>query len=467
MSRLFGTDGVRGRAGAVLTAELALRLGRAAVLGGVAPRGDAPAPAGASTGDPRVGGGSPADGARRPRVLVVRDTRESGPMLEAAFAAGASASGADVHLAGVVPTPAAAIIVDRLGFDLAAVVSASHNPHADNGIKLFGPDGRKLPDALEERVAALVEELSEDLTRGTDIGGVSVFHGAAEDHLRALDERFSGLDLTGVRVALDCAHGATAVVGPEAFRRRGAEVVVIGDAPDGRNINAGVGSTHPEAVQALVVEAGAQIAFAFDGDGDRVLAVDHAGRAYDGDELLAIMARHLHGAGRLTGGVAVTVMSNYGFHAAMDAAGIAVETTPVGDRHVVAALAENGWSLGGEQSGHLIEMGFAPTGDGVAAALLLMESLRGAPLAESAAMERLPQVLINVPVIDRDGVMADPGVLQAVAEADAGLAGRGRVLVRASGTEQLVRVMAEAPSEDEAREVCEALVARLPGRVEA
>ncbi|WP_026912784.1 phosphoglucosamine mutase [Patulibacter minatonensis] len=447
MTRLFGTDGVRGRAGAVLTAELALRLGRAAVLGGVASRDDA-------------------EGAR-PRVLVVRDTRESGPMLEAAFAAGASASGADVHLAGVVPTPAAAILVRRLGYDLAAVVSASHNPHADNGIKLFGPDGRKLPDALEDRVAGLVEELPADATHGTDIGGVSAFLGAVEDHLRALDERFGTLDLTGVRVALDCAHGATAVVGPEAFRRRGAEVVVIGDAPDGRNINAGVGSTHPEAVQALVIEHGTTIGFAFDGDGDRVLAVDDAGRAYDGDELLAIMAGHLKATGRLAGGVAVTVMSNYGFHAAMDAAGIPVATTPVGDRHVVAALDERGWNLGGEQSGHLVETGFAPSGDGVAAALLLMESLDGASLASSRAMERLPQVLINVPVTDRDGAMTAPALLAAMSAADEGLAGRGRVLVRASGTEQLVRVMAEAPSEDEARAVCEALVLEVPGRVGA
>lgn len=447
MSRLFGTDGVRGRAGAVLTAELALRLGRAAVLGGLAPRDGADA--------------------ARPRVLVVRDTRESGPMLESAFAAGAAASGADVHLAGVVPTPAAAIMVRRLGLDLAAVVSASHNPHADNGIKLFGPDGRKLPDALEDAVAGLVEDLPDAATRGTDIGTVQPFLGAAEDHLRALEERFADLDLTGVRVALDCAHGATAVVGPEAFRRRGAEVVVIGDAPDGRNINAGVGSTHPEAVQSLVAGDAATIGFAFDGDGDRVLAVDADGRAYDGDELLAIMARHLHATGRLTGGVAVTVMSNYGFHAAMREAGIEVVTTPVGDRHVVAALDEHGWSLGGEQSGHLVETGFAPTGDGVAAALLLMEALGGAPLASSGAMRRLPQVLVNVPVEDRDGAMRDPGLLAAVAAADEALAGRGRVLVRASGTEQLVRVMAEAPTQDEARAACEDLVAQVPGRVDA
>jgi phosphoglucosamine mutase len=434
----------------VLTAELALRLGRAAVLGGLAAR---PTPSG--------GAGE----GERPRVLVVRDTRASGPMLEAAFAAGAAASGADVHLAGVVPTPAAALLVRRLGYDLAAVVSASHNPHRDNGIKLFGPDGRKLPDDLEAAVSALVESLPEDATHSPEIGDVAPLLGAAELHLEALDERFSALDLAGRTVALDCAHGATVPVAAEAFRRRGAGVVVIGDAPDGRNINDGVGSTHPEAIEALVRESGAWIGFAFDGDGDRMLAVDADGRAYDGDELLAIQALHLRDAGRLTGGVAVTVMSNYGFHAAMDAAGIPVATTPVGDRHVVAALAERGWNLGGEQSGHLIETGFVPSGDGIAAALLLLEALDGRPLAEHRAMERLPQVLVNVPVRDRDGAMVDEGLLAAVAEADAGLSGRGRVLVRASGTEQLVRVMAEAPSEDEARRVCDALVSRVPGRV--
>lgn len=388
-------------------------------------------------------------------------------MLEAAFAAGASASGADVHLAGVLPTPGAALLVGRLGFDLAAVVSASHNPFADNGIKLFGPDGRKLADALEQRVAALVEDLPEERTRQAEIGQVSPLFGAVEDHLRALDERFSGLDLRGQLIALDCANGATSGVAAEAFRRRGAEVLVIGDTPDGRNINAGVGSTHPEAVAELVVERGYEIGFAFDGDGDRMLAVDHAGRAYDGDELLAIMALHLQDQGRLLGGVAVTVMSNYGFHAAMDAAGIPVATTPVGDRHVMQALDERGWNLGGEQSGHLIETGFVPSGDGIAAALLVLEALAGRRLADAQIMRRLPQVLINVPVEDRDGAMVDPGLSEAVAAADAGLAGRGRVLVRASGTEQLVRVMAEAPSEDEAREVCDALVALVPGRRDA
>lgn len=247
----------------------------------------------------------------------------------------------------MLPTPGAALLVSRLGFDLAAVISASHNPFADNGIKLFGPDGRKLADALEERVAALVEELPEERTRQAEIGQVAPLFGAVEDHLRALDERFSGLDLRGRLIALDCANGATSGVAAEAFRRRGAEVLVIGDTPDGRNINAGVGSTHPEAVAELVVARGYEIGFAFDGDGDRMLAVDHAGRAYDGDELLAIMAVHLQDEGQLLGGVAVTVMSNYGFHAAMDAAGIPVATTPVGDRHVMQALDQRGWNLGG------------------------------------------------------------------------------------------------------------------------
>lgn len=449
-SRLFGTDGVRGPAGAVLTAELAMRLGRAAVLGGIAP-----AQTEASAGSPV---------ARRPRVLIARDTRESGPMLEAAFAAGAAASGADVFVAGVLPTPGAALLVRRLGFDLAAVISASHNPFADNGIKLFGPDGRKLPDAGEMRVAELVEELPEAATHGTDIGSITPLLGATEDHLRALDERFSALDLTDVRIALDCAHGATVGVAAEAFRRRGADVVVLGDRPDGRNINDGVGSTHPEALVRVVAEQSCSIGFAFDGDGDRVLAVDHDGRVYDGDELLALIAVHLRRTGRLAGGVAVTVMSNYGFHAAMEAAEIPVAITPVGDRHVMQALDRESWNLGGEQSGHLIETEFVPSGDGVAAALLTMEALDGDLLAERQAMQRLPQVLRNVPVEHRDGAMADEAFLAAVARADAGLAGRGRVLVRASGTEQLVRVMAEAPTQDEAQAVCDGLVSLVPGR---
>jgi phosphoglucosamine mutase len=448
VARLFGTDGVRGPAGTVLTAELALRLGRCAVE--ALPGGDGDALRTGRSGGPV-------------QVLVVRDTRASGPMLEAALAAGAAAAGADVHLAGVLPTPAAALLVDRLGFDLAAVVSASHNPWADNGIKLFGPDGRKLPDAGEARVAELVESDAPLPARGT-VGRVAPLLGATEDHLRALDERFGDLDLAGRRIALDCANGATFRVAPEAFRRRGAEVVVLADAPDGRNINAGVGSTHPDAVSRAVLEHGCDLGFAFDGDGDRVLAVDGTGRAWDGDELLALMALHLRATGRLAGGVAVTVMSNYGFHGAMRDAGIPVVATPVGDRHVMAALDERGWNLGGEQSGHLIETGFVPSGDGVAAALLTCEALGSDALADRAAMRRLPQVLVNVPVADRDGAMADADLAAAVAAADAALEGEGRVLVRASGTEQLVRVMAEAPTEDRARAVVDALVAAVPGR---
>ncbi|MCK9249831.1 MAG: phosphoglucosamine mutase [Solirubrobacteraceae bacterium] len=444
MGRLFGTDGVRGPAGTVLTAELALRLGRAAVLGAA---------------DPTDGGP-----AAPPRVLVVRDTRASGPMLEAAFAAGAAAVGADVRLAGVLPTPAAALLVRELGFTIAAVVSASHNPFADNGIKLFGPDGRKLPDDAEARVATLAAEPIGDGAWGTSIGAIGPLLGAREDYLRALDVRFADLDLTGRRIALDCAHGATAGVAPDAFRRRGADVVVIGDRPDGRNINDGVGSTHPGALSRTVVEHGCDVGFAFDGDGDRLLAVDHAGRAYDGDELLAIMALHLRATGRLAGGVAVTVMSNHGFGLAMAAAGIPTATTPVGDRHVVAALAERGWSLGGEQSGHIIETGFVPSGDGIASALLTLEAIGDDRLADRRAMESLPQVLVNVAVTDRDAAMEDGGLAAAIDREARGLEGRGRVLVRASGTEQLVRVMAEAPTVDEAQAVCDRLVADVPGR---
>lgn len=444
MGRLFGTDGVRGPAGTVLTAELALRLGRAAVLG--TPPGSTHA----------RGAGS--------RVLVVRDTRASGPMLEAAFAAGAAAVGADVRLAGVLPTPAAALLVRDLGFTVAAVVSASHNPYADNGIKLFGPDGRKLPDAAEARVAELAAEPVGDGAWGSTIGTIGPLLGGREDYLRALDTRFADLDLSGRRIVLDCAHGATADVGPDAFRRRGADVVVIGDRPDGRNINDGVGSTHPEALAIAVTEHDAEIGFAFDGDGDRLLAVDHTGRTYDGDELLAIMALHLRATGRLKGGVAVTVMSNHGFGLAMAAAGIETVVTPVGDRHVVAALGEQDWNLGGEQSGHIVETGFVPSGDGIAAALLTLEALGPDGLADRRAMEPLPQVLVNVPVTDRDEAMADPDLAAAIARETQTLDGRGRVLVRASGTEQLVRVMAEAPTDDEARAVCARLVADVPGR---
>jgi phosphoglucosamine mutase len=420
--RLFGTDGVRGVAGELLTAELALGLGRAAAT---------------------------QSGARR--VLVLRDTRESGPMLEAALAAGASAAGAEVLLAGVLPTPAAPLLIGRYGFDLAAVISASHNPYEDNGIKFFGGDGFKLSDATEAAIEAHLGDPAAG--RPERFGAIRALRGAEEDYLRALHERFAALDLSGRRILLDCANGATYRVAPEVFRRLGAEVTVIADEPDGRNINAGVGSTHVDALAERMRTDPHDAAFAFDGDGDRVLAVDRAGAVVDGDELLALAAT-----ARDVAGVAVTVMTNFGFHTAMREAGVEVATTKVGDRYVLEELRARGWPLGGEQSGHLIDMAFVPSGDGVAAALLTLEALGGTDLADRAAMEKLPQKLVNVRVADKEAAMGSDALREALDREGAGLEGRGRVLVRPSGTEQLVRVMVEAPTDDEADAVCARLV---------
>jgi phosphoglucosamine mutase len=429
--RLFGTDGVRGVAGEFLTAELALSLARA-----MASRiGDAP------------------------RVLVVRDTRESGEMLEAAVAAGIAEAGGEALLGGVLPTPGAPLLIGRYGFDAGVVISASHNPYRDNGIKFFGGDGFKLSDAVE---AEIEQSLATAPPPARALGHVRQLHGALEDYLRCLEERFHGrLDLAGRRIALDCANGATYRAAPEIFRRLGAEVTVIADAPDGRNINHGCGSTHLDGLVALMREGGHDAGFAFDGDGDRVLAVDRTGTVVDGDEMIALAALHLRGQDRLGGGVAVTVMTNYGFHTAMREHGIEVATTGVGDRYVLHELRERGWALGGEQSGHIIDMGFVPSGDGIASALLALEALEGGDLADRAAMEKLPQTLVNVRVRDRDAYGAHQGLQDLVAAEQRRLEGRGRVLVRPSGTEPLVRVMVEAPTADEAHAVCGRLVAAV------
>ena len=429
---LFGTDGVRGVAGEFLTEDLAGALGRAAVAI------------------------SPADA---PQVLIVRDPRESGAMLEAALAEGVAAGGGHALLGGVLPTPGASLLTRRHGFDLAAVVSASHNPYRDNGIKFFGPEGTKLSEEDERRIEALVQANGETPARPP--GQVRDLHGAAGDYLRELELRFRDLDLSGRRVLLDCANGATYEVAPEIFGRLGADVEAIEVTPDGRNINDGCGSTHVDSLRERA--GGFDAAFAFDGDGDRVLAVDRNGAVVDGDELLALAALHLRELGRLPGdGVVVTVMTNYGFHTAMREAGIEVATTPVGDRHVLLELLRRGWALGGEQSGHIIETGFVPAGDGTAAALLALEALRGSDLAERRAMEKLPQRLVNVRVTSRDALESSPEVWEAVEEASKALEGRGRVLVRSSGTEPLVRVMVEAPEQDE----CTEIVTRLADIVE-
>jgi phosphoglucosamine mutase len=439
--RLFGTDGVRGLAGVQLTAELALKLGSAVT---------------------RL---APAD---RPQVLIVRDTRESGGMLESALAAGVSAAGGDVLLGGILPTPAAPLLLRRYGLDLAAVISASHNPFADNGLKFFAGDGFKLSDEQELAIeASLGQEAGGAEAGGTRrvsepprIGRIRTLQGAHEDYLRELHTRFAALDLTGMRIALDCANGATYRVAPEIFRRLGAKPTVLADTPDGRNINAGCGSTHMEGLVELMRAGDHDVGFAFDGDGDRVLAVDRAGTVVDGDELMALVALHLHRTGRLAGGgVVVTVMSNFGFHAAMRRAGIAVASTNVGDRYVLEELRSRGWSLGGEQSGHMIAMEFNRSGDGIASALHTLEALGGADLAQRDAMERLPQQLVNVHVGDTGKLPGCEAIEQETRRAEQQLQGRGRVLVRASGTEPLVRVMAEAPTETEAGEICRRIAA--------
>jgi len=424
--KLFGTDGVRGEAGTFLTAELATTLGRAVTASLEAPR---------------------------PQVLIVRDTRESGPMLEAALAAGVAAAGGDALLGGVLPTPAAAILVKRLGLDLAAVVSASHNPYRDNGIKFFSARGTKLDDAVEARIEALLNEPFAE----AEPGRVRELNGGLEDYLRELERAFP-LDLAGRRVVLDCANGATHRAGPAIFERLGAEVDAIGVEPDGRNINAGCGSTHLEALAERVAGSDAEIGFAFDGDGDRMLAVDGSGRVHDGDELIALAARGRAGRGELGGGVVVTVMTNYGFHRAMEEAGVEVAVTQVGDRYVLDEMQRRGWSLGGEQSGHIISSDFVATGDGIAAALMTMRELGGTSLADGVPMQKLPQTLVNVEVADRETVADAAALWEAVAAEDEALAGRGRVLVRPSGTEPLVRVMVEAPSAEEAEAVCNRLV---------
>jgi len=434
--RLFGTDGVRGPVGTVLTEALARALGDAAAseLGGTGPR-----------------------------VLVIRDTRESGPALASAFASGAAAAGAVVDVAGVLPTPVAPLLIRAGNYELAAVISASHNPYQDNGIKLFGAGGLKLSDEQEQRIEDRV--LTGMLgTHTGESGEVRERGGLGNEYLAALRARFAGLSLAGMKLALDCGNGATFELAPEIFATLGAELSVIGADPDGRNINAGCGSTDTLALEQLVRSESLHGGFAFDGDGDRLIAVGADGQPIDGDELIGKIAASLHSAGALTGdGIAVTVMSNLGLSNAMAERGIEVATTAVGDRNVLAELRARGWRLGGEQSGHIIDMDFVPSGDGVASALLLLESVAGAALGSDPVVDRLPQELVNVPVRDRDAAMADPELLAAVEAENAVLAGRGRILVRASGTEEIVRVMVEAPDAEQAGSVCRGLAEVIAG----
>ncbi|WP_369139599.1 phosphoglucosamine mutase [Modestobacter versicolor] len=445
MGRLFGTDGVRGRANADLTPELALSVARAA----------------ASVLADR-------DGTSRPVAVVGRDPRASGEMLEAAVVAGLASAGAEVLRVGVLPTPAIAHLTGRTDADLGVMISASHNPMPDNGIKLFSRGGHKLPDAveaaIERRVVGHVE--GDHRPTGGGIGRVRDLAGAAEDYtahvLSALRE-----PLRGLRVVVDCAHGAASRCAPEVYRRAGAQVHVIGGEPDGWNINDGIGSTHLGPLKEAVAQHGADIGIAHDGDADRCLAVTADGDVVDGDAILAICALALHESGNLTSDTVVaTVMSNLGFHHTMRQAGIAVQTTAVGDRYVLEALRTRGLSLGGEQSGHLVFLDWATTGDGLLTGLALLSrmSATGASLAELASVvHKLPQTLVNVPVTDRLAVAESDEVAAAVNEVEAELGDTGRVLLRPSGTEQLVRVMVEAPTQEQA----DAVAARLAAVVAA
>jgi phosphoglucosamine mutase len=439
LGRLFGTDGVRGLANADLTPELALSVAHAAA-GVLADR----------------------DGTERPVAVVGRDPRASGEMLEAAVVAGLSSAGADVLRAGVLPTPALAHLTASTGADLGVMISASHNPMPDNGIKLFSRGGHKLPDLVEadiERTVAAGFSAAHRPT-GAGIGRVRDLTGGAEDYLAHLLGTVTR-PLDGISLVVDGAHGAASQVAPEAYRRAGATVHTIGCEPDGWNINDGIGSTHLGPLVQAVRERRADLGIAHDGDADRCLAVTAHGDVVDGDAILAVCAIALHERGELKDDTVVaTVMSNLGFHHTMRDAGIRVHTTAVGDRYVLEALRSQGLSLGGEQSGHLVFLEHAPTGDGLLTGLALLSRMAetGAPLAELASVvRRLPQVLINVPVTDRLAVAESDAVADAVNAVEDELGEAGRVLLRPSGTEQLVRVMVEAPTQEQADAVAQRL----------
>ena len=430
MGRLFGTDGVRGVANTELTAELALALGSAAAR--------------------RLG----SSGGQRRTAVVGRDPRASGEMLEAAVIAGIASEGVDVLRVGVLPTPAVAHLTGAYGAEFGVMISASHNPMPDNGIKIFGPGGHKLDDDAEDRIEELVAAGPGERPVGAAIGRVRDADDALERYLRHVATA-APAPLDGMTVVVDCAHGAASAAAPLAYRAAGATVIAINAEPNGLNINDGCGSTHMDVLQRAVLAHGADLGLAHDGDADRCLAVDAAGEVVDGDAIMVILALAMRDAGELRSNTLVaTVMSNLGLHIAMRAEGIEVRTTAVGDRYVLEELRAGGYSLGGEQSGHIVMPSLGTTGDGVATGLRLMARMAQtrSTLAELAApMHTLPQVLINVQVTDKATVAEAPSVQSAVAEAEAELGDTGRILLRPSGTEQVVRVMVEAADEDTAR----------------
>lgn len=475
--RLFGTDGVRGLANEDITAELALDLGvavaRLVVEERIMATGQMPIVKDllkeqrhASMMESRTGIKRPRlipEEPAKPRAIIGRDTRVSGQFLDHALAAGLSSAGMDVTRVGVIPTPGVAYLTESQDIELGVVISASHNPMQDNGIKFFARGGYKLPDEMEDRVQAM---LGQDWERplGPGVGNVSANGAAADDaYVNHLVDTVP-VSLHGLRIVVDCANGAASEVGPRALREAGADVVVINASPDGRNINLNCGSTHPEQLQSMVVAAGADFGVAYDGDADRCLAVDGAGNMVDGDQIMGMLAIDMKKAGVLTHDtLVITVMSNLGLRLAMQEAGIEIATTTVGDRYVLEEMRANGYVLGGEQSGHVINARYATTGDGILTSLQVAAAVatHNAPLSELVApIQKLPQTLINVPGVDKTRT-DDPALQETVQACEARLGQNGRVLLRSSGTEPLVRVMVEAPTQEQANQEAETLANRV------
>ncbi|MEI2666451.1 phosphoglucosamine mutase [Rossellomorea sp. LJF3] len=434
MGKYFGTDGVRGVANTELTPELAFKLGR---FGGYVLTKDA----------------------TRPKILIGRDTRISGHMLEGALVAGLLSIGAEVMRLGVISTPGVAYLTKALGAQAGVMISASHNPVADNGIKFFGPDGFKLSDDQESEIEDLLDQTVDGLPRptGADLGQVSDYFEGGQKYLQYLKQSVDE-DFDGLHIALDCAHGATSALATHLFADLDADISTMGASPNGLNINEGVGSTHPETLAEMVKEKGADLGLAFDGDGDRIIAIDEHGQIVDGDQIMYICGKYLKSQGQLKQSTVVsTVMSNLGFHKGLEENGIQSIQTAVGDRYVVEEMKKNGYTLGGEQSGHIIFLDYNTTGDGLLTGIQLVNIMKvtGKSLSELAGeMQKFPQKLVNVRVTDKHHVTDNETVKNVIQKVEEEMNGNGRILVRPSGTEPLVRVMAEAPTE----ELCERYV---------
>ncbi|MDF2606223.1 MAG: Phosphomannomutase [Bacillales bacterium] len=439
MGKYFGTDGVRGIANKELTPELSFKIGR-------------------------FGGHVLTKNQDKPKVLIGRDTRISGHMLESALVAGLLSIGAEVVRLGVISTPGVAYLTKALGAQAGVMISASHNPVQDNGIKFFGSDGFKLTDEQENEIEDLIDKEIDELPRpvGDKVGTVIDYFEGAQKYMQYLKQTIDE-DFSGIHISLDCAHGATSTIAPYLFGDLEADISTIGNNPNGLNINEGVGSTHPEALAAFVKEKGAHLGLAFDGDGDRLIAVDENGDIVDGDQIMFICAKYMNSVGKLKSNTLVsTVMSNLGFYKALESNGITSAQTGVGDRYVMEEMRKGGFNLGGEQSGHIIFLDYNTTGDGLLTGIQLVNILKltNKPLSVLAnEMKKYPQLLINVRVDDKNAIMSDERVLNAVKGVEEEMAGNGRVLVRPSGTESLVRVMAEAQSEELCRQYVEKIVA--------